>query len=343
MRPQTSRRPACILALWVAVVLVAVVLPARALASPRVSSAWHTPGEVRAELRRIAREHPDLVRLSTIGHSHQGQPIVMAKVSDHPAVDEAEPEVFINARIHAREHVTTEQALALLHWLTDGYATSSRIRSIVDDTEVFIVPDLNPDGARFDLKGPRYKGWRKNRQPSGRATGTDLNRNFGYRWGCCGGSDRSPSSNLYRGRRAFSAPEARVVRSLVNGRHFVVALSLHSYGGQVLWPYGYTRADQPADMPASKLRTVRRLARGIATRNGYRAIQASSLYITSGSFMDWALGAHGIPTLTIELMPRTRSAGGFYPPASRIGPITRANRDALLWFLEQAQGLPATH
>lgn len=317
-----------------------VIAPGAALAQPRVSAAYHTPGEVRSELRRIARDHPDLVRLSTIGRSYQGQPILMAKVSDHPAVDEAEPEVFLNARIHAREHITTEQALALLVWLTDSYATSSRIRRIVDRTEVFIVPDLNPDGARFDLKGSRHKGWRKNRQPARGATGTDLNRNFGYRWGCCGGSDKRPSSNLYRGRRAFSAPEARVVRSLVDERHFVAALSLHSYGGQVLWPYGYTRTDRPKDMRRSKLRTVRRLARGIASRNGYRAMQASSLYITSGSFMDWALGVHGIPTLTVELMPRTRSAGGFYPRASRIGPITRGNRDALLWFLEQAQDLP---
>jgi hypothetical protein len=87
-------------------------------------------------------------------------------------------------------------------------------------------------------------------------------------------------------------------------------------------------------------RTVTRLARGIASRNGYRPIQASSLYITSGSFMDWAVGVHRMPTLTMELMPRTPGAGGFYPRASRIRPITSANRDALLWFLEQTQDLP---
>jgi hypothetical protein len=56
--------------------------------------------------------------------------------------------------------------------------------------------------------------------------------------------------------------------------------------------------------------------------------------------MDWTVGVHRLPTLTIELKPRTRGAGGFYPRASRIGPITAANRDALLWFLEQAQDLP---
>jgi hypothetical protein len=317
-----------------------IALPASMQALPRVSGAWHEPWEVRAELRRLERRHPDLVRVSVIGRSHEGQEILMAKVSDRPGVDEAEPEVFVNARMHAREHITTEQALVLLEWLTDGYATSSRIRAIVDTTEVFVVPDLNPDGARFDLRGQRYKGWRKNRQPDRGARGTDINRNFGYRWGCCRGSDPWPSSNLYRGPRRFSAPEARAVRALVERRHFVAALSLHSYGGQVLWPYGYTTTDRPGDMPASVLRTVRRLARGIASRNGYRPMQASSLYLTSGSFMDWAVGVHRLPALTIELRPATRAQGGFYPRSSRIGPITAANRDALLWFLEQAPDLP---
>jgi carboxypeptidase T len=323
-----------------AILALSLVAPAPALAQPRVSSAFHTPGEVRAELRRVAQDHPDLVRLQVMGYSYQGQPIMLAKVSDHPERDEDEPEVFVNARIHAREHITTEQALTLLGWLTDGYASSSRIRAIVDHTEVFIAPDLNPDGARFDLKGPRYKGWRKNRQPTQGSTGTDLNRNFGYRWGCCGGSDAWPSSNLYRGPRAFSAPETRAIRDLVRRRHFVAALSFHSYGAQVLWPYGYTTQDRPRDMPAAIHRAVTRLARGIAARNGYRAMQASSLYRISGSFMDWAVGVRGIPTLTMELAPRTRSAGGFYPRASRVRSITSANRTALLWYLEHARRLP---
>lgn len=319
--------------------VLGLLAPGPASAEPRAAAAYHTPSEVRAELREVARDHPDLVRVTEIGRSYQGQAILMAKVSDRPGVDESEPEVFVNARTHAREHMTTEQALVLLHWLTDGYATSSRIRRIVDGTEVFIVPDLDPDGARYDLKGPRYRRWRKNRQPYRGAVGTDLNRNFGYRWGCCGGSDKRPSGNHFRGAKAFSAPETRAVRRLVNGRRFVAALALHSYGGQVLWPYGYTTVDRPRDMPAALHRTVRRLARGIAARNGYRAMQASSLYITSGSFMDWMSGVHRIPTLTLELRPNTRAAGGFYPPPSRIGPITSGNRTALLWFLEQAQEL----
>ncbi len=55
---------------------------------------------------------------------------------------------------------------------------------------------VNPDGGEYDLTGSPYRAWRKNRQPNAGSSyvGTDLNRNYDYRWGCCGGSSgtRSP-------------------------------------------------------------------------------------------------------------------------------------------------------
>ena len=64
------------------------------------------------------------------------------------------------------------------------------MRSLVNGREIFIIFALNPDGMRFDLTGDPFRAWRKNRQPNAGSTavGTDLNRNYGYKWGCCGGS-----------------------------------------------------------------------------------------------------------------------------------------------------------
>lgn len=323
--------------------LIGIAAPAAA-SGPRVDPAYHTPPEVTAELKALQAAHPQLVRITRIGSSVHGRPIWMAKVSDHPGVDENEPEVFINARIHAREHLSTEQALAMLHWLTDGYPDDPRIRAIVDSTEVLVVPDANPDGAAYDLRGKRYQGWRKNRQRNRGTTaiGTDLNRNFGYQWGCCGGSSSNPQAITYRGPRAFSTPEARVLRDLVRSRnfggvqHITLAMSFHAFGQQVLWPYGYTAQDVPADMTNRQHSILVALARGIARRNDYRAMQESSLYITSGTFLDWSFGVQHIPTFTMELAPTSQLAGGFYPPGSQIGKLTERNRDALLWFLAQA-------
>jgi len=58
------------------------------------------------------------------------------------ATDENEPEILFDAHQHAREHLTVEMALYLLHLFTDNYGTDSRITNIVNTREIWIVPDL---------------------------------------------------------------------------------------------------------------------------------------------------------------------------------------------------------
>ena len=85
--------------------------------------------------------------------------------------------------------------------LTDEYGTDPQITNLVDSREIWIVFDMNPDGGEYDIATGTYRSWRKNRQPNAgsSAIGTDLNRNWGYKWGCCGGSSGTPSSETYRG------------------------------------------------------------------------------------------------------------------------------------------------
>ncbi len=63
------------------------------------------------------------------------------------------------------------------------------------------------------------------------------------------------------------------------------------------------------------------LAKGMTSRNGYRPMQSSDRYINDGSFPDWAFGVYGIPSLTMELAPKTAAGGGFYPRGSRIAAL----------------------
>ena len=96
--------------------------------------------------------------------------------------------------------------------------------------------------------------WRKNRQPNAGSTavGTDLNRNWAWQWGCCGGSSGTFSSETYRGTAPFSAPETTVVRDFVNSRvvdgvqQIKTGIDFHTYSELVLWPYGYTTANTAA-------------------------------------------------------------------------------------------------
>ena len=68
------------------------------------------------------------------------------------------------------------------------------LTNLVNTREIWVLPNVNPDGGEYDIESGFYQWWRKNRRPNpGGSFGVDLNRNYGYRWGCCGGSSSDPS------------------------------------------------------------------------------------------------------------------------------------------------------
>ena len=320
---------------------------AQAADFPAKDSGYHTYSEMVSEIQAAAAAYPEIVELSSIGESYNGRDLWVAKVSDEVGTDEDEPEVLFDALHHAREHLTLEQNLAILRWLTEGYGTDDRITDLVDSREIWIIFAVNPDGAQYDLTGSPYRAWRKNRQPNAGASaiGTDLNRNYGYRWGCCGGSSGSRASDTYRGPSAFSAPETQAVRDFlasrrVGGRQQIkTAITFHAAGEQILWPYGYTRRDVPGDMTSHDHAALVALGKKMATTNGYKAMQSSDLYVTDGDEIDWAYGVEDIFMYTFELYPshaKVSSTQRFYPPDEMIGPQTERNRAAILMLIEAA-------
>ncbi|MCU0483117.1 MAG: zinc carboxypeptidase [Chloroflexi bacterium] len=323
--------------------LPAAAGPVRAADFPPSHAGYHTDAELAAEVAAVAAAHPDIVHLFSIGTSYQGRPLRAAKVSDNVTEDEAEPEVLVDGLHHGNEHLSLEMTLAALRILADEYGRDPTVTRLVNSREVWIVFAVNPDGAAYDLLGAQgFRDWRKNRQPNRGTTavGTDLNRNYGYRWGCCGGSSGAPSSRLYRGARPFSAPETAALRAFVDSRviggrqQIKAAIGYHTFGRQVLWPYGYTKADRPADMTVDDQRAFVAIGRAMAARNGYRPMQSSDVYITDGDAIDWLYGVHRIFAYTVELGPRT--ASGDDPPDEVIASETRRNRTAFLHLVDRA-------
>ncbi|MDQ3871342.1 MAG: M14 family metallopeptidase [Chloroflexota bacterium] len=305
---------------------------------PRGWEGFHTYAEMSREVAAVAAAHPSIVRRFSIGKSYQGRELWAAKVSDYVWADEREPEVLFDGLHHAREHMGLEMTLAILHWLVDGYGRDSKITALVNTREIWIIFAVNPDGAEYDISGGQYHLWRKNRPPTPGSSyiGTDLNRNYDYHWGCCGGSSTNPASLTYRGPWRFSAPEARRVATFVNSRvvggrqQIRTAITFHTSGRLVMWPYGYTYADVPYDMTVADQRVFVAMGRTMAAMNGYTPEQASDLYISSGTTRDWEYGRHRIFAYTFEL------THGWYPDDSEIGPETRRNRAAILYLIEMA-------
>jgi hypothetical protein len=314
--------------------------PATAAAAdfPAGDTGYHTYAEMVADINAVVAAHPTIVEKLAIGKSYQGRTIWAVKISDNVAVDENEPEVLFDGLTHSDEHMGLEMTLHIMHWLADGYGVNTRITNIVNSREVWIILAVNPDGAEYDISGGHFHFWRKNRQPNAGTTaiGTDLNRNFGYRWGGGGRTSSNPAAITYRGPFAFSAPETRNVRDflasrVVNGRQQIrTAITFHESGRLVMWPYGYTYADVPADMTVDDHNALMVIGKRMAGYNGYRPEQASDLYITSGTTRDYEYGMYRIFAYTFEMSVVD------YPDDSLIPSETGRNRDAVLYLIERA-------
>ncbi|GIF25593.1 hypothetical protein BJ973_003871 [Actinoplanes tereljensis] len=311
---------------------------------PSSDAAYHNYAETITEVNNIVAKYPAIASKKVLGKSYEGRDIVAVKISDNVGTDEAEPEVLYDANHHAREHLTVEMAVYLLHLFADNYTSDARIKSIVDSREIWIVPTVNPDGSEYDVATGAYRSWRKNRQPNSgsSAVGTDLNRNYSYQWGCCGGSSGSTSSATYRGPSAFSAPETKVIRDFVNSRvvggvqQIKVNMDFHTYSELILWPYGYTTSASGTGMTADDARALQTLGEQMADTNGYTPEQSSDLYITDGDSLDWMWGNYKIFAYTFEMYPTSAGQGGFYPPASVINRETARNKEAALILAEVA-------
>jgi hypothetical protein len=314
---------------------------------PSADSAYHNYNEMIADINSVVAAHPTIVaRISGgIGNSYEGREMPLIKISDNVGTDENETEVLFNAHQHAREHLTVEMALYIIHLLADNYGSDSRITNLVNSREFWIVPDMNPDGGEYDIATGSYRSWRKNRQPNSGTSnvGTDLNRNWSYQWGCCGGSSGTTSSETYRGPSAFSAPETQRLRNFVQSRviggvqQIKANIDWHTYSQLVLWPYGYTTANTTSTLNADAESAFRTLGQQMAAINGYTPEQASDLYIADGTVIDWMWNTYGIFSYTIEMYPGSSgSGGGFYPPDEQIVPQTTRNRDVVLLFADYA-------
>ena len=292
---------------------------------------YHNYAEMTADLQALAAAHPQFVHIITLGNSFENRNIIGVRISDDANDNLSEPGAFFVGQHHAREHMTVEVTLALAHHFVESSQVS--VRSLVYSRQIYIFPSLNPDGSEWDISTGQFQMWRKNRQPAPPPNqniyGTDNNRNYSYRWGCCGGSSGNPSSETYRGPSAFSTPEDSLVRDfMIAHPNVLTGISYHTYGNLILYPYGYTYEDLPPDMDPLDRQTFVAMGAEMARTTGYTPQQSSDLYITDGDWNDWMYGAQGRYPITIEM----DSYGyGFYPPDSFIPQTILKNRAAAVF------------
>ncbi|MGW1060280.1 M14 family zinc carboxypeptidase [Micromonospora rubida] len=208
---------------------------------------YSEPGGIRDELTATAARFPKLAKVETIGRTVQGRPILAVKVTrDARTVpDGKRPAVLYASSQHAREWITPEMTRRLLHHVLDNYGTDAGITRLLNTTELWFLPVVNPDGYDHTFT-PGNRLWRKNLRDNdgdGRITtadGVDLNRNFGYRWGYDNeGSSPEPNSDTYRGTAPGSEPETKALDRLFRRVGFEFFVNYHSAAQLLLYGVGW--------------------------------------------------------------------------------------------------------
>jgi len=300
-----------------------------------VNGAYHSYLELEHDLFLLEHLYPQLAKVEIIGNSHEQRHIYAIKISDHVLQQENEAQIIFLGCHHAREWISVEVPYLLGKYLLENYQSDSDIKKLVNQSEVWIIPMVNPDGLVYSIYFYRY--WRKNRRNNNDGTyGVDLNRNYGYKWGNDNiGSSPDPFSSLYRGPYAFSEPETKAIRDFMTGKNFKALVSYHNYSQIIIYPWGYTNKPSHLDNLMHCLsEKMSNLIQGV-NGNVYGYSQAGdSLYLTNGDTTDWSLGVFGIPSFTIELPPADILSGAFYNSEINITPIFQENLPAALYLIK---------
>lgn len=285
--------------------------------------------EIQAQLDSMALLFPNLVKAKepvSTTNSIENRPIFWMKISDNPNIDETEPEVLYTALHHAREPIGVQQLLFFMWYLLENYETDPLVKYLVDNSELYFVPVINPDGYVYnELTNPLGGGnWRKNRRNTGAAYGVDLNRNYGYMWGLDDqGSSPDPNEETYRGSAAFSEPETRNIRDFCNAHSFRLCLNYHSYANKLLYSWGYSDS-QPLTPDDSIFAAY---AKVMTTDNHYfYGPGATAIYMTNGGSDDWMYGEQGSKPKILAYTPEVGSSDdGFWPAPENIIPLCHVN------------------
>ncbi len=246
---------------------------------------YHHAAEIYGEIAALVEDYPGVIQPECVGESVEGRPIWAFHVRDPGRISHGSMLVF--AGIHALEWVPAEIALA---WLR----VSVTERRAVDLT---VIPLLNPDG-RARAEADQRAG--ENRYRRGNAAQVDLNRDFAvYReaeaiWkGVLPGYYHTSPAPL-------SQPESQALDRLAASRRYDTAVSLHSFGGFLYYPWAGRFARAPDWQEYHRIGRVMQAAMG---PHAYRPRQLSRwgfFFRAQGTELDHLYGTYGAWTFLVE-------------------------------------------
>ncbi|XP_012502376.1 PREDICTED: adipocyte enhancer-binding protein 1 [Propithecus coquereli] len=217
----------------------------------------HSYKDMRQLMKVVNEECPTITRTYSLGKSSRGLKIYAMEISDNPGEHElGEPEFRYTAGIHGNEALGRELLLLLMQYLCREYRDGNpRVRSLVQDTRIHLVPSLNPDGYEVAAQmGSEFGNWALGLWTE---EGFDIFEDFPDLNSVLWGAEerkwvpyRVPNNNLpipehYLSPDSTVSTEVRAIIAWMEKNPFVLGANLN--GGERLVSYPYDMARPPSE------------------------------------------------------------------------------------------------
>ena len=280
--------------------------------APHVLRAYRTHAEIEQILADAQTNYPGLARKVVLGTSVQGRNISALKITDNPDAQEDEPEFRYVSTMHGDEVVGIEMCLFLIDDILTKYGSDSRITDLVNETEIWIVPLMNPDG---NALGQRYN-----------ANGADLNRSFPDPF--------TDPNNTTAGRE----PEVAAIMNWSWAHSFTLGANFHGGALVVNYPYDnnetqtsgvYTACpDDALFISISELYSQTNTPMWNSPSFFHGITNGTDWYVATGGMQDWGYRYVGSNETTIEL------SNVKTPSYSTIPQYWAENQESMLSYME---------
>ena len=271
---------------------------------------YHNYSELTEFLQAISNQYPDITNLFSIGQSVQGRELWVMEITDNAGENEIEPEFKYIANMHGDETPGREFSLYLIEWLCEGYNVNDRATNLVNNTAIFIMPSMNPDG--FEL------GQREN------ANGVDLNRDFPDQF--------DDPLNTLNGRQ----PETSAVMEWSWNHNFILSANMHSGALVANYPFDGPFSGQYSATPDDAMFIELALAYSENHENMYNSsvfdngiTNGAEWYAVSGGMQDWNYVWEGDFDITLEQY-NTK-----WPNANLLESLWNENKESMIAYIEK--------
>lgn len=98
--------------------------------------------------KKLSDQYSDLAKLYDIGESVEKRRLYALRISEDVSGERTllKPMIKITANIHGDETVGRQICIYLAQYLLENYSKLPRIKKLLNQTDINILPSINPDG-----------------------------------------------------------------------------------------------------------------------------------------------------------------------------------------------------